>query len=166
MSNDQLQERLVKKDDEWATLINDEIVGAKPTKGCAQAATNTFKGRPMTNVLEDNKRWKQMKTFEELMEGSRAMIFIDETKKVKDAFKPYEKYGTVKVIPPDVEDGEDFFNVTVELKYPITSDTINKLNKSISSKVTFSDSGSTNGSCEIGSIRGNVILEFFVDIPE
>lgn len=107
-----------------------------------------------------------MKTFEELMEESRAMILIDETKEVKAAFKPYEKYGTVKVIPPDVEDAEDFFNVTVELKYPITSDAINKLNKSISSKVTFSDSASVNGSCEIGSIRGNVILEFFVDIPE
>lgn len=119
----------------------------------------------MVNMLETKE--PRMKTFTELMqESNRANVLIDETKEVRDAFKPYEKYGTVKVIPPDIDAAEDFFNVTVELKYPISSDTINTLNKSISSKVTFSDSASKNGACEIGSIRGNVMLEFFVDIPE
>ena len=107
-----------------------------------------------------------MKTFETFMgESARAMMFVKETELIKKAFKPYEKYGAVKVIPPDVEDGEDFFNVTVECKYPINTGVINSINKDIGSKVKFSDSSGDYGSCEVGALRGNLYLEFFVDIP-
>lgn len=111
-----------------------------------------------------------MKSFEELMEGPRdrsnmAAMLMNETDKVKKLFKSYEKYGKVVVETPK-DDGDDFFNVTVHLTYPLSTKIINEINKSIQSKINFTDSGGNVGCCDVECVRGNAVLEFFVDIPE
>lgn len=111
-----------------------------------------------------------MKTFKELMEGPRdrqymASMLINETEKVKAAFKRYEKFGKVTVNPPQ-DDGDEFFNVTVELKWQMSSSVINSLNKDMSKHIKFTDESNNKSECDIMASGGNVILEFFVDIPE
>lgn len=91
-------------------------------------------------------------------------MFIDEEKKIQAAFKPWEKFGKVTIASPK-DDGDEFFNVKVHCTYPVSSAIINDLNKRVASKVTFSDSNMINGSCEVGSGRGALVLEFFVDFP-
>lgn len=165
-----IQERLVHQDGEWVLLAKSSDRVLKKFGKTKPSEEAVKKEEARIQAFKHMKEGSQMKTFEELMEGPRdrsqmAAMLMNETDTVKKLFKPYEKYGKVVIEAPK-DDGDDFFNVIVHLTYPLSTKIINEINKAIQSKLSFTDGGGNAGCCDVGCLRGNAVLDFFVDIPE